>query len=54
MSLSRKICFKCDDGKGHKMIDIWSYDIAGDVDELVAWVCPNCNRTIDVKKGKKK
>ncbi len=36
-----KICIKCDNGKGHKMIKIDDY-----------WVCPNCN--IMCGKGKQR
>lgn len=30
----QRICLKCDDGKGHKMIEIWSYKVNGDYDKL--------------------
>lgn len=41
-----KICFKCDGGKGHKMIPIYSYLVSGDVDKFLCWICPNCQREV--------
>ena len=42
MPAKQKICLRCDNGKGYKMIEIWSYKVSGDPDELICYICPNC------------
>lgn len=55
--MENRICWKCDSGKGHKMIfiapdknwdDIYPNPYAG------FYVCPNCNNEIRPKKAGRK
>ena len=51
-AIKQKICLRCDNGKGHKMIEIYSYKVSGDVDELVCYLCPNCQYQQSPRKRK--
>lgn len=53
MKKDKKICLRCDNSKGHEMIEIYSYKVSGDIDELICYICPNCQYQQSTRKRKK-